>query len=141
MANVNGYVVILAWLLIIGAVLSLVYTIFRSKQQTEIRKALIEKFGSAQDLGELLQTPGGKRLLADLSTSSGSPLQSVMSSIQKGLLGLLVGGGAMLAGGIEYIQPLTILGALFGCAGLAFLISAAVTYWLSKSWGLIQNKD
>jgi Ca2+/Na+ antiporter len=141
MASVNGYAVMMAWLLIIGAVLFLVFTISRSRQQTEIRKALIEKFGSTQDLGELLQTPGGKRLLADLSTSGGSPLQSVLNSIQKGLLALLVGGGAMLAGGIEYLQPLTILGALFGCAGLAFLISAAVTYWLSKSWGLIQKKD
>lgn len=141
MANVNGYAVMVAWLLIIGAILFLVYTIFRSKQQTEIRKALIEKFGSTQDLAQIVQTLDGKRLLADLSTSSGSPLQSVMSSIQKGLFALLVGGGAMLAGGIEYIQPLTILGALFGCAGLAFLISAAVTYWLSKSWGLIQKKD
>jgi len=38
MANVIGfYAVILAWLLITGAVLFLVFTIFRSKQQTEIR--------------------------------------------------------------------------------------------------------
>jgi len=104
-------------------------------------KALIEKFGSAQDLGELLQTLNGKRLLADLSTAGGSPLQSVLSSIQKGLFALLVGLGAMLAGGIEDLEPLVIVGGLFACAGLAFLISAGMTYWLSKSWGLIQKKD
>lgn len=140
MSNFNDYATMLALLLIIGAVLFLVFTIFRSKQQTEIRKALIEKFGSAQDLGELLQTTGGKRLLADLSSGGGSPLQSVLSSIHKGLLALLVGLGALFVGALEDLGAAMFLGAIFACAGLAFLISAAVTYWLSKSWGLIQKK-
>jgi hypothetical protein len=141
MASVNGYVIVLALLLVAGASLFLIFTILRSTQQTVIRKALIEKFGSAQDLGELLQTPGGQRLLADLSTSGGSPLQSVLSSVQKGLIALLVGLGAMFVGGVSSHTEMVILGSLFACAGLAFLISAGVTYRLSKSWGLIQKKD
>jgi hypothetical protein len=141
MASVNGYAIILAWLLIIGAVLSLIYTIFRSKQQTEIRKALIEKFGSTQDLAHILQTLDGKRLLADLSTGGGSPLQSVLSSVHKGIVALLVGLGALIVGALCNQAPVVFLGAIFACAGLGLLISAGVTYWLSKSWGLIQKKD
>ncbi len=80
MASVNGYVIVLAFLLVAGASLFLIFTLFRTMQQTTIRKALIEKFGSTQDLGELLQTSGGQRLLADLSTSGGGPLQSVLGS-------------------------------------------------------------
>ena len=141
MANVNGYVIVLAFLLVAGASLFLIFTLFRTMQQTAIRKALIEKFGSTQDLGELLQTPGGQRLLADLSTNGGSPLRSVIGSIQKGTIALLVGLGAVFEGAIFNHAGLTVLGSLFACAGLAFLISAGVTYRLSKSWGLIQKKD
>jgi hypothetical protein len=141
MGDLNRYVAGAAILLVIAASLFLISTISRSKQQTEIRKALIEKFGSAQDLGDLLQTPGGQRLLADLSTSGGSPLRSVLGSIQKGIIALLVGFGALFVGALAGQMPLMIVGALFGFAGLAFLISAGVTYRLSKSWGLIQKKD
>lgn len=125
----------------INALFFLVYTIFRSKRQTEIRKAPIEEFGCRQDLGELLQTPGGKRLLSELSTNSRSPLQSVLSSIQKGLLALLIGLGALFVGAVSGQTEMAIVGAMFACAGVAFLISAGVTYRLSKSWGLIQKKD
>jgi len=141
MSSVNGYAIMLAWLLIIGAVLLLVFTIFRSKQQTEIRKALIEKFGSSQDLAQIVQTLDGKRLLADLSTGGGSPLQSVLGSVHKGIVALLVGLGALFVGALCNQPPAIFLGAIFACAGLALLISAGVTYRLSKSWGLIQKKD
>src|SRR5580704_15480333 len=135
MANVNGYVIVLAFLLVAGASLFLIFTLFRTMQQTAIRKALIEKFGSAQDIGELLQTSGGQRLLADLSTNGGSPLRSVIGSIQKGIVALLVGLGALFVGALAGQMAMMILGALFACAGLAFLISAGVTYRLSKAWG------
>jgi len=140
MASVNGYVIVLAFLLMAGASLFLIFTLFRTMQQTTIRKALIEKFGSAQDLGELLQTSGGQRLLADLSTDGGSPLRAVLGSIQKGIIGLLVGLGAVFEGVIFNHAGMIVLGSLLACAGLAFLISAGVTYRLSKSWGLIQKK-
>jgi hypothetical protein len=136
-----AYAILMASLMVVATLLVIIFTSFRSRQQTVIRKALIEKFASMQDLGEFLQTPGGKSLFEDLSTNGGSPLQSVMGSIQKGLLGLLVGLGAMLAGGTENLQPLIILGLLFACAGLAFLISAGITYRLSKSWGLLEKKN
>jgi hypothetical protein len=136
-----AYAILTAALLVVATVLAIIFTSFRARQQTVIRKALIEKFASMQDLGEFLQTPGGKSLFADLSTNGGSPLHSVMGSIQKGLLALLVGLGAMLAGGTEDLPPLIILGGLFACAGMAFLISAGITYRLSKSWGLIEKKN
>jgi hypothetical protein len=123
MTNVNGYVIVLVFLLTAGASLFLIFTLFRTMQQTAIRKALIEKFGSAQNLGELLQTSGGQRLLADLPNSGGSPLQSVLSSVQKGILGLLVGLGGLFVGAVSSQTEMVILGSLFACAGLAFFWS------------------
>ncbi len=141
MTEVNGYALILTFLLVIATLSFVVFTSIRARQQTEIRKALIEKFGSAQDLGELLQTSGGQRLLADLSSSGATPLRSVLGSVHKGIIGLVVGLGALFVGALAGQMPMILLGALFACAGLAFLIAAGVTYRLSKSWGLIPKKD
>ena len=33
------------------------------------------------------------------------------------------------------------IGGLLVCIGFGFLISAAITYRLSKSWGLLEKKD
>jgi hypothetical protein len=141
MTEVNGYALVLTFILTIVTLSFVIFASVRSKQQTEIRKALIEKFGSSQGLVELLQTTEGQRLLADLSAAGGSPLRSVLGSTQKGIVALLVGVGALLAGTVPGYEAMTILGAMFACAGLAFLISAMVTYRLSKSWGLIPKKD
>jgi hypothetical protein len=141
MRDVNGYALVLTFVLVIVTLSFVIFASIRAKQQTEIRKALIEKFGSTQGLVELLRTPEGQRLLADLSASGGSPLRSVLGSTQKGIVALLVGLGAVLGGTIPGYEGMMMLGAMFACAGLAFLISAAVTYRLSKSWGLIPKKD
>lgn len=71
MTEINGYALILTILLVIIALSFVIFISIRSKQQTEIRKALIEKFGSTEGLVELLRTPEGQRLLSDLSTSGG----------------------------------------------------------------------
>lgn len=139
MRDVNGYAMVLTFVLLTVVLLAVIVMIFRSKQQTEIRKALIEKFGSAQDLGELLQTPGGHRLLADLSTSGGSPLRSVLGSVQKGIIGLIVGLAVLIVGVLFDKKDGILAGAVLASGGVAFLVSAAVTYRLSKSWGLIAN--
>jgi hypothetical protein len=133
---------VLTIFVVIPTISLVVFASIRSKQQTEIRKALIEKFGSTQGLVELLQTTEGQRLLPNLSTSGASPIRSVLGSIQKGIVGLVVGLGALFAGVLAGREPtIMILGALCASAGLAFLIAAAVTYRLSKSWGLIPKKD
>jgi hypothetical protein len=141
MTEVNGYALVLSILLVTVTLSFVIFTSIRSKQQTEIRKALIEKFGSSQSLVELLQTTEGQSLLAGLSTSAASPVRSVLGSIQKGIISLVVGLGALFVGALVGREKMMILGALFASAGLAFLIAAAVTYRLSKSWGLIPKKD
>jgi hypothetical protein len=98
MTEVNGYALILTILLAIVALSFVIFISIRSKQQTEIRKALIEKFGSTQGLVELLQTSEGKHLLADLSTGEATPVRSVLRSIHKGIIGLGLGLGAVFVG-------------------------------------------
>jgi hypothetical protein len=110
------------------------------RDQNDLRKALIEKFGSAQDLGSFLQSEAGQRLIADLSTGSAGALGSVLASIQKGIILILLGIGCAGANVFTSVVALGI-GVVFLCVGVGFLVSAGVTYWLSKSWGLLGKRS
>ena len=123
---------------LVFTVVFLLHSVHRQRTQNEIRRALIDKFGSAQDLGVFLQSEGGKRFIADLSTGTAGALGSVLASIQKGIILLLLGLGC--CGGSNFVSPVAPLimgvGVVFMFVGAGFLVSAAVTYWLAKSWGL-----
>jgi hypothetical protein len=67
-----------------------------------------------------------------------SPLGSVLGSVQKGIILLLLGFGCWMASSV-FAEQLTAIGMLLACLGLGFLISAAVTHQLSKKWGLIDE--
>jgi hypothetical protein len=140
MLNIN--VVFVGIVVLVLAILAMIlaYVIYRSEQRISVRKALIEKYASAHDLNELMQTPAGRRLFAEFS-AGGSPLRSVLSSIQMGVLGILAGAGLWGIGAMIQDNAIFGVGGLLVCIGLGFLISAAITYRLSKSWGLLEKKD
>src|SRR5215475_3098285 len=138
MLNIN--VVFVGIVVLVLAILAMIlaYVIHRSEQRISVRKALIEKYASAHDLNELMQTPAGKRLFAEFS-AGGSPLRSVLSSIQMGVLGILAGAGVWGIGAMIQDNAIFGVGGLLVCIGLGFLISAVITYRLSKSWGLLEK--
>ena len=113
------------------------YNALRDSRHTSVRKALLEKFASAPDLGAFLQTSGGQRFMAELSSGAGNPLQSVLDSIHKGILLIFVGAGFFpLSAGFG---PISGIGIVLILAGMGFLVSAVVTYLLSKWWGMLSS--
>ena len=127
---------LVTFLFILGFIL--LFFMNRHKGQNDIKRALIERFGAAQDLGAFLQSEGGQRFLAGLSTGMSSPLGSVLGSVQKGIILLLLGFGCWMASSV-FAEQLTAIGMLLACLGVGFLISAAVTHRLSKRWGLLDK--
>ena len=75
-----------------------------------------------------------------------SPFGRILGSIQAGVI-LTLGGLALylvrnhVPGDSGEDFGLMFLGALGIAVGLGFLISAAASFWLSKSWGLINGHD
>jgi hypothetical protein len=127
-----------------GLVFMVVYLAFNAVKEarhTSVRKALLEKFSSAPDLGAFLQTSSGQRFMAELSTGAGNPLQSVLSSIQKGILFMFIGSGFFpLSMGFKENSPVvTGVGIVLILAGAGFLVSAVITYLLSKWWGMLSG--
>jgi hypothetical protein len=140
MLNMN--VVFVGILVLVLAVLAMIlaYAFQRAGRRVAVRKALIDKYASAQDLNELMQTPAGQRLFAEFTTGR-SPLRSVLWSVQMGILGILAGAGIWGIGALLGDKAIFGIGGLVACIGVGFLISAAITYRLSKSWGLLEKKD
>ena len=134
MLNIN--VVFIAIVAVLLAVLAMIwaYLMNRSQERIAARKALIDKFASAHDLNDFMETAAGKRLFAEFS-GGGSPLRPVLLSVQMGILAVLAAVGV---GGLGLLANVS---GLLACIGLGFLISAVITYRLSKSWGLLEKKE
>jgi len=117
------------------------------KVHEEVHTKLIEKFASGQDLSAYMQSEGGRRLLEwtppALETSSrGLPnaIGRILWSLQAGLVLLLVGLGLLLIR--DHMDPseasvLLVFGTLGATLGAGFILSALVSYGLSKHLGLI----
>ncbi|MBZ5621792.1 MAG: hypothetical protein LAQ69_24145 [Acidobacteriia bacterium] len=129
----------LAVFFLVILVLILVFSAHRQRAQNEIRKALIERFGSAQDLGAFLQSEGGQRFLADLSSGMSSPLGSVIGSVQKGIILVLLGLGCLLASLALNSMEVVAIGLVLGFVGLGFLISSGITHRMSRKLGLLER--
>ena len=79
--------------------------------------------------------------MADLS-SGGGPLQSVLGSIQKGIIAIFLGAGFFpLSMGFSQPAAVSGIGIVLVCVGCGFLLSAFVTYVLSRWWGLLRDRE
>jgi hypothetical protein len=111
------------------------------REQAELQKHFLNKFNSAQELTQFLDTPEGQSFLKDLRIGgdAGGPKERIIRSIKSSLLLLALGAGFLVLLRIEkdLIYPAVLLLAL----GIGFLISAAVSYWLSKKWNIFEEGD
>ncbi|HEX5483119.1 MAG TPA: hypothetical protein VFZ08_10905 [Terriglobia bacterium] len=116
------------------------------KIHEEIHTKLIEKFASGQDLTAYMDSEAGRRLLewtppSIEAGSRGLPVAAnrILWSIQAGLVLGLVGVGLLLIRNRipDGVEPLLIFGTLGLTIGAGFIISALVSYALSRRLGLM----
>lgn len=126
--------------IILGAawMLYLVTISIRKKHQSEMQKALLEKFSSAHDFAEFMQSPAGQKYVMSFADAVTSPRSAIMKSIQTGIVmlfagsGLLASGQSFTAGQRDQLWFLGVLGNFVLCVGAGFLVSAAVSYFMAK---------
>jgi hypothetical protein len=114
------------------------------RAQAEMQANLLERLGSSQELLAFLQTDTGRRLLEAPPPSPEprrSPIGRILASVQAGIILAALGGAFFATSGSYYGTTVSfqILGFLGVCLGAGFLVSAATTYILSKSWGLLNE--
>jgi hypothetical protein len=150
---IEGFMMFLAICLVASVLIWLVKTLIQhrrwsrvSKVQAEVHNKLMDRFSSNEELLAYIGTPAGKRFLesAPLAVDTaqqalGAPAGRILWSVQAGLVvgapraGLVVGGSS---GDKKIAQPLSAFGILGLSIGIGFILSAIVSFILSRKLGL-----
>ncbi|HEY1338850.1 MAG TPA: hypothetical protein VGF59_15145 [Bryobacteraceae bacterium] len=115
--------------------------------QTEAHKKLMDRFTSNEDLLAYIQSPAGSKFLesAPIALDAGprsatAPLSRILWTVQGGVVVVAVGIGLEIVShrvAYEVSQPLQALGVLGIALGLGLVISAVVSFMISRRLGLI----
>jgi predicted phage tail protein len=112
-----------------------------AKAQAEVQTRLLDKVGSGQELLAYAQTETGKQLLESLKVERISPHGRIIGAVQAGIVFLVLGGALLILRSqvATADEGFRILGTLSCALGVGFILSAAASYVLSKSMGLLNG--
>lgn len=112
-----------------------------AKLQADVQTKLLEKVGSGQELLAYAETDAGKKLLASLRVETVSPYGRIIGALQVAIVMVSLGIALLIlhgrVSGAE--QGFLVLGTLITVVGVGFGMSSAASYYLSKSFGLING--
>ena len=142
----NKEVVILP--ILFGLMGFVVWTIFSTirrykttKLQAGLQTKLLEKFGSGQELLAYVQSDAGKRFLESLSMEQRTPYGRILGAAQVSVILVLLSFAFLfLRGRVSGAEEgFLVFGTLTLGLGVGFGLSAALSYYLSKSFGLLSE--
>jgi hypothetical protein len=113
------------------------------RMQFDLQNKLLDKFGTSQELMEYLGSEAGRQFVAFAPPEPVSPYARILSSVQWGIVLLTAGVAFMFLRTqiAEAFEGFTVMGAFGIALGIGFLVSAAVAFFLSKSWGVINGQQ
>lgn len=122
---------------VMGLVVWGLYCVFaavKRKQQNAIQKHLIDKFSSASDLSQFLQSPAGQKYAAGISDAVTSPRNSVLNSVRLGIILIFGGFGFMVIRPAwpQQLNSMRAAGVIGIMLGVGFLVSAGVSWFIAK---------
>lgn len=106
--------------------------IVKRKQKNDMQKALLDKFSSAHDFAEFMQSPAGQKYVLNFADEVTGPFNSIMNAVKIGIVSLFAGAALVASGQRHGIWLLDTMGMLATCVGAGFLISAAISYLLYR---------
>lgn len=114
--------------------ISLVNGALKRHQQMKMQRHLLDKFASAHDFAEFLQSPAGQKYVLNLSEPGSSPRNSILNSVRLGIVLLFVGPAFCMVpfSNAEIRHGVWGLGLVIMLLGVGFLVSAAVSYYVAK---------
>jgi hypothetical protein len=119
-----------------------------TKVQTDAHAKLVDRLASNEDLMAYVQSPAGQRFLSatlavgDETRAPAAPIGRILTSTQIGVVGAFAGLGLWVAKGNvieEVAQPLQVIATLAIALGVGFVISAGISFALSRQLGLIRT--
>jgi hypothetical protein len=119
-----------------------------TKVQTDVHTKLLDRFSQNEDLLAYIQSPAGSKFLESSPItldagprSIGAPFARILWSIQAGLVLAAAGTGLEIVSyrfTDDVTQPLHAIGVLAIAIGIGFVLSAVVSYFISRRLGLIE---
>ena len=112
-----------------------------AKLQADVQTKLLDKVGSGQDLLAYAQTEAGRELLESLKVERHSPHGRIIGALQTSIVMISLGAAFLfLRGRIPGTQDgFLLFGTLSTMMGIGFGLSAVASYYLSKSFGLLNG--
>jgi hypothetical protein len=136
MSIVKDWVILATSLAFMGWIIYLAASLIRRRQQTIMQRHLLDRFASAQDFAQFIQSPAGQKYVTGFTDVVTSPRNSILSSVRTGCV-LACGGVGSIAGSNPWgFHAMWSIGWVAFAAGIGFLISAAISYFLAKKLGL-----
>ena len=132
-AIVLGQIVFVGWVLWVIAY----FRINKSRQRSEERLRVLERFGSSQEMADFLASEGGDKLLANFVPRAASPRTWIVTALSAGLISLFLGTGFLVLGWLRVFDDPDIFiipGVLSIFGGAGMLVAAAVTTRLLGRW-------
>jgi hypothetical protein len=112
-----------------------------AKLQAGVQSKLLEKFGSGQELLAYVQSDAGKQFLDSLTMEQRTPYGRILGATQAGVILVLLGLALLFlrsrVPGAE--EGFLVSGTLTFTLGVGFGLSAVLSYFLSKSFGLLSE--
>jgi hypothetical protein len=124
-----------AW--ISWAILSTIRRYKIAKLQAEVQTKLLDKVGTGPDLLAYAQTEAGKELLQSLRVERVSPYGRILGALQTGIVLTLFGAALLMFHNRN--EGFLLIGAVITALGFGFILSAVASYYLSKSFGLLNG--
>jgi uncharacterized membrane protein len=112
-----------------------------AKLQAGVQTKLLEKFGSGQELLAYVQSDAGKQFLDSFTMEQRTPYGRILGATQAGAILVLLGLGLLflrsrVSGAAE---EFLVSGTLALCLGIGFGLAAALSYFFSKTFGLLDQ--
>jgi len=128
---------------IVIAALTMLSTALRRKHQNQMHNRLLDKFDSAHDLSQFLQSPAGREYVSRLTDDVGNPVPSIVASVRTGVILFIVGGGFFVPSvrALDPGLPVSAIGTLVVFLGAGFLASSLVSFVLSRRFDLITRNS
>jgi hypothetical protein len=108
--------------------------------QAEVQGRLLQRFDSSEALLGYTQSDAGRQFIKNMDIERSTPYGQILRGIQAGIVFIFFGAGMLLLHAWNIgDEGALVFGTLALALGLGFGVAAGVSYYLSRSFGLLNR--